>query len=123
MKDTGRMKIVPLEGSYAIHRLDPGQEIPRIREGFHSITSTDEEISVVCLDTIELDSRQKDSPWKCLKVDGPLDLSQTGILHGLTGPLKESGIPVFAISTYLTDYLLVQAGEFDKALGILGANP
>jgi len=40
-------------------------------------------------------------------VKGPMDLSLTGILHALTGPLNDAEIPVFASSTWDTDYVLI----------------
>ncbi|GAA5834654.1 hypothetical protein JCM3766R1_003631 [Sporobolomyces carnicolor] len=54
-------------------------------------------------------------PWLALVVAGPMDLSLTGILHALTGPLKEAGVPVFASSTWDTDYVLINADKKDVA--------
>ena len=47
---------------------------------------------------------------------GPLDFALTGILAQLAAPLADAGIPIFAISTYDTDYLLVQAGQLAAAV-------
>ena len=44
-----------------------------------------------------------------------MDLSLTGIMHALTGPLKEAGVPVFATSTWDTDYVLINADKKDVA--------
>ena len=38
---------------------------------------------------------------------------------GLTAPLAAAGIPVFVVSTYDTDYLLVKLATFARARGIL----
>ena len=46
--------------------------------------------------------------WKCLKVTGPLDLKLTGILAGLADTLAKAKISIFAVSTFNTDYLLIQ---------------
>jgi uncharacterized protein len=43
----------------------------------------------------------------------------TGILSRLASPLAEAGISIFAISTYDTDYLLVRAGDLERAALIL----
>ena len=53
--------------------------------------------------------------WRCLKVLGPLDLGLTGILASLAAPLAEAGVPIFAISTYDTDYILVKEENLEKA--------
>jgi hypothetical protein len=45
--------------------------------------------------------------YAALAVRGPLDFSLTGILAALAAPLADAGIPIFAISTYDTDVLLV----------------
>ncbi len=110
------ISLVPVPGSYSIHRLQPGQKIPRIEQGFHSVTITDEEISVVCMEDIELNSEHCSPGWKCLKLAGPLELNLVGILHDLTRPLKEAGISVFVISTYNTDYLLIPHDSYDQAI-------
>ena len=57
--------------------------------------------------------------WRCLKVQGPLDFSQAGILASLAEPLAKADISIFAISTYDTDYLLVKANELHKAVWTL----
>jgi hypothetical protein len=54
-------------------------------------------------------------PWIALVVAGPMDLSLTGILHALTGPLKEAGVPVFASSTWDTDYVLINEEKKEDA--------
>ena len=43
----------------------------------------------------------------CLKLEGPFPFSQTGVLLSFIEPLSNNGIPIFAISTYDTDYILV----------------
>jgi enamine deaminase RidA (YjgF/YER057c/UK114 family) len=45
------------------------------------------------------------------------------VLAALTVPLAEAGIPVFAISTYDTDYVLVRAKHLERALHVLHADP
>jgi len=57
--------------------------------------------------------------WRCLKVDGPLDFSLTGILTSLAAPLSAAGISIFAISTYDTDYLLLKEEQLDSAIRTL----
>jgi hypothetical protein len=59
------------------------------------------------------------SGWKCLKVVGPLDLSLTGILVSLLGPLVRAGISVFALSAFDTDYLLVKTEDLASTARIL----
>ncbi|GAA5986157.1 hypothetical protein JCM11641_004730 [Rhodosporidiobolus odoratus] len=57
--------------------------------------------------------------WATLKIAGPMDLSLSGILHELTRPLKHAGVPVFASSTWDTDYVLINAENRVKAKAAL----
>ena len=56
------------------------------------------------------------------RIDGVLDFSLVGILSKITTILAESNIPVFAVSTFDTDYLLTKSEKFDIALNILKTN-
>jgi hypothetical protein len=49
-------------------------------------------------------------------VAGPLEFSQVGILAALLTPLANAGIPVFVLSTFETDSLLVKANDLDRAV-------
>ena len=52
-------------------------------------------------------------------IEGPLAFGLTGVVSGLTTPLAETGIGVFVVSTFDTDYLLVKAVDYVKAFGLL----
>ncbi|GER83704.1 hypothetical protein KTAU_23410 [Thermogemmatispora aurantia] len=62
------------------------------------------------------------SDWAALKVVGPLDFVLTGILATLLRPLADAHIPVFALSTYDTDYLLVREPQLEAARAVLLAH-
>ncbi len=110
-----------LPDRYAVCRLGGDDPVPdwACSRGFVSITRTQEELSIVCLqDSVPADvSCRRD--WRCLKVAGPLDFSQTGVLASLAGPLADAGIPIFVISTYDTDYLLVPESRATRAAEVL----
>jgi hypothetical protein len=103
-----------LPALYAIVRLNPNSPIPAwaTHGDFTSITRTSDELSIVCL----AENIPKEIPstpcWICLKLEGPFPFSQTGVLLSFIAPLSNNGIPIFAISTYDTDYVLVQK-EFE----------
>ena len=50
-----------------------------------------------------------------------LDFSLVGILSKLSTILAENGIGIFAVSTYNTDYILVKAENFERAMAVLAA--
>lgn len=89
---------------------------------FFSLTRTPDELSLVCSqdDLPPSVDQHVERDWRAFAVQGPLAFSLTGVVSGLTAPLAEAGVPVFVISTYDTDYLLVQEADFARAREILG---
>lgn len=110
-----------LSDRYAICRLEPGAPTPGWANSgaFVSITRTDDELSIVCPEANVLESVKADRGWRCFKVEGPLDLSLTGVLASLANPLAEARINIFAISTFDTDYLLVKEDNVPRASEVL----
>jgi len=62
---------------------------------------------------------QHEKGWACLKLEGPFPFSETGILSSFVQPLSERAIPIFAISTFDTDYVLVKDDWLEKAVETL----
>jgi hypothetical protein len=110
-----------LPGRYAICRLSSEALIPDWAgpDDFLSITRTTDELSIVCSETTVPEGAKCDRGWRCLKVEGPLDLSLTGVLASLANPLAEARINIFAISTFDTDYLLVKEENLPRATEVL----
>jgi len=87
--------------------------------GFSSITRTTDELSIVCpTDNLppEVHSPHR---WICLKLEGPFPFSQTGVLLSFIEPLSRNEIPIFAISTYDTDYVLIPEEFSEPAISKL----
>jgi len=110
----------------AIVRLAPNEPIPTWAlepSRFTAIARTQDELSIVCADAkVSTPPGLKcERPWRALKVKGPLDFALTGILARLAGTLAQAGIPIFAISTFDTDYLLVKGDTADAACASLRA--
>ena len=95
--------------SYGIVRLTVGSPIPDWVGGqsFWSVTSTEDEISIVCPDDSIPKWTNARRGWALLEVVGPLDLSLVGVLASLTELLASAACPVFTLSTHDTDYLFV----------------
>jgi hypothetical protein len=104
-------------GLFAVCRLPAGSLIPEwaVDGGFASITRTPDELSIVCLQASAPPGIQSERGWRCFRVCGPLDFALTGILARLTAPLAAAGVPVFALSTFDTDYLLVREVDAGRA--------
>ena len=89
---------------------------------FFFIGKTDEEMSLVCkTNDVPKNTTERDDGWKGFRIQGVLDFSLIGILSKLSGILAENHIGIFAVSTFNTDYILVKAENFEKALSVLSA--
>jgi hypothetical protein len=57
--------------------------------------------------------------WVCLQLIGPFDFALTGILEALLRPLARAKVPIFALSTFDTDWVLIPAARQADALKAL----
>ena len=94
--------------------------------GFFSVVRTREELSVVysedvCLGDPMPDAAPVERGWLALKLEGPFPFSMTGVLASFLQPLTEARIPIFAISTFDTDYVLIKRENLEQAVAALGA--
>ena len=110
-----------MEGRYAIAKFPCDAEIPAWAAGatFFSVTRTLDELSVVTAEAsvpAELDASRG---WRMLKVHGPFTFDENGVVASLANPLARVGVGIFVISTFDTDYLLVQQEEIPVAVETL----
>ena len=114
-----------LAGTYAVVRMDPEATVPdwATKGVFSSVTRTADELSIVCPADHLPANLSSESHWICFKLEGPFPFSQTGVLLSFIAPLSNNGVPILAISTYDTDYVLLQEefmGVAQQALGTAG---
>jgi len=116
-----RLSLTLLPERFGICRFDPNASVPNwaLTCPFYSVTRTPEEVSVVCHEGLIPEETPCEKGWRCLKVQGPIDFSETGILSSLAQPLARADISIFALSTYDTDYLFVKEGNLRKTIEIL----
>lgn len=115
------LTLLVLKDVFAICRLSPVDACPAWAAGgpFVSVTRTDEELSIVCLQDAVPSEVAGERDWRCLRVAGPLPFTAVGILATLTAPLAAEGISVFTISTFDTDYLFVKSPDFHRTVAVL----
>ncbi len=116
-----QLKFRWLQGSYAIVRLTPDAAIPdwASKGEFTSITRSADELSIVCPAENLPAGVHSPHRWICLKLEGPFPFSMTGVLLSFIEPVSSQGIPIFAISTYDTDFVLIQEEWAGAALNAL----
>jgi hypothetical protein len=91
---------------------------------FFCVMRTRDELSIVCPENRIAQDRDGvvvESGWTALKLEGPFPFAMTGVLASFIQPLAEAGIPIFAISTFDTDYVLIKEENRKSALTALGA--
>ena len=117
-----KLHLTALPGKFCVVRQDKDAALP----DWFSLKSP---LACACrtADELSLLSPQQDVPaavpgernLRAFKVAGPLEFTQTGILAAIAAPLAEAEIPIFAISTFETDYFLVPAARFEQAAELL----
>ncbi len=110
------MKLSALSNLFAVCRLSSTAHFPSWidRKYFWAVTKTDEELSLVCIQSCVPKEVKAETGWRIIKVEGPLDFGMTGILASIAAPLATAKISIFALSTFDTDYILVK----DENIGI-----
>ena len=116
------MQLKTFDYDFTVCKLDSVDYID-LNKDFYFIGRTDEEISLVCKteDTPE-NTTERDDGWKAFRIEGTLDFSLIGILSKISSILADSGVGIFAVSTYNTDYILVKKENFERALTALKSN-
>ena len=115
------MRLQLLEATFAVCKLADGSGVEG--EGtFLFLARTDREWSLVCEEErIPAGCLAVEPGWRALRVAETLDFSLTGVLAGLASCLADAGVPLFALSTYDTDYLLVKGNDLERAAAALTA--
>lgn len=89
--------------------------------GFFCVVRTSDELSIVCTEDRLPPGVSAERGWAALKLEGPFPFSMTGVLASFVQPLAEAKIPIFAISTFDTDYVLIKHQNLPQAVLALEA--
>lgn len=121
MAGTHRLKIVAVPGRFAVCRLLSDAQIPAWANAGHfvSVTRTPDELSIVCAEASVPAGVQCERGYAGIRVAGTLAPEMVGVLASMAGPLADAGIPILAIGTYDTDYVLVRADDLARAMEAL----
>jgi len=90
---------------------------------FSCLVRTPAEFSFVCEENLIGQNREGivvEGGWVALRLEGPFPFAMTGVLASFIHPLAEAGIPIFAISTFETDYVLIKNENLKQAFTALG---
>ena len=113
------MEIKALAQRFSICKLADFSDLKKLN-GCWFMARTDEEISLVCAEAdVPPSALVRSDGWRGFRIEGTLDFSLIGVLARLSAVLAQSGIGIFAVSTYNTDYILTKAEDFPGALEAL----
>lgn len=118
------MKLKILDNKLKVVKLNTNETVPELvfKQDFYSITRTNEELSIVVDENINISSDIVEYNWRAIKIVGTLDFSLIGILSRISTILAQAEISIFAISTYNTDYILLKANQLENAIEVLKQN-
>src|SRR4029077_14826480 len=89
-----------LAEAFTILHLAPDAVVPEwaTQGQFFSITRTSDELSGIAETALVPDRLRTEGSWRVLKVHGPFDLAEVGVLASLVMLLAAAGVSVFSIS-------------------------
>jgi uncharacterized protein len=104
-------------------RLRPGEPIPdrAVAGEWWSVSRSPDELSIICEEGLVPPGVAHGGRWRALRVEGPLDHELVGVLEAIAEPLASAQIPIFAISTHDTDWVLVPEHRLEQAAVALRA--
>ena len=116
------MKLKILPDAFTVCKL-PAETDFDAKVPFCFLARTDEECSLVCPTSLTPSCTiAREDGWKAFRIEGVLDFGLVGILARIAVILADNGIPIFAVSTFNTDYLLIKEPSFEKAVELLCEN-
>lgn len=111
------MTIEVLRKEFSVCKLNSTPPLPG---GCCFFARTDTELSLVCeTERVDFETAARENGWRGFRIAGTLDFSLIGILSRVAGTLADRRIPVFCVSTFDTDYVLVKNDRLREALDAL----
>ena len=121
MATSHQLRILRVPGRFAVCRLSPADGVPpwATGHGFVSITRTADELSIVCAEAVVPRGTDCMRGYIAMRVEGTLAPDLVGVLVSVAKPLADAGIPILAIGTHDTDYVLVREVDYERAVDAL----
>lgn len=116
------MTIEKIDGEFCVCKVSSSAALD-LSADFCFVGKTDRELSLVCRpDSAPADTTAREDGWRAFRVSCAMDFSLVGILSEISGILAKAKISIFAVSTFDTDYILVKAENYERALKSLQEN-
>lgn len=101
-----------------IAKLSSVVSLPTNARHLYSLSVSHDELSIVAPTQWLKDKpiTEAQHHWQAIKIDETLDFNMIGVLASIAQQLAQAKISIFVISTFNTDYLLVQNKHIGKTL-------
>ena len=129
MEDKSNFNFIVHPNDVCIRILKSADNLPLSKlRTWYSLTRTPTEFSLVCDQSaydalppseLLLDDAVPERDRVAFGIDGVLEMSMTGVLAGIAECLAEAQVPIFVVSTYNTDWILVSRDKFACARAVL----
>lgn len=104
----------------AIARLAPETAVPPwCRGAWTTVSRTRAELSVICAQAVVPSEVRQERDKIAIGIAGVVPMTTVGLLASLCRALADKLVPVFVVSTYDTDWLLVSVENHAKAKSAL----
>ena len=106
--------------NYSVLKLDPVGPHPSIpmSTDFWSLSMSYDELSLVCItdQAPTVGILERSDNWTAFRVAGTMEFTLTGIVAKISRVLADADIGIFVISTFDTDFILVNDNDADSAV-------
>jgi hypothetical protein len=112
-----KLKLRLLDEKFVISKMPQFAELPSVfaKGELCFVMRTDEDLTIISPEFMAPNNVQQEIGYRCLRTIGEISHDTSGILTALLKPLSETGISVFAVSTFSSDYVFLLEEHLVKA--------
>jgi hypothetical protein len=112
-----KLKLQLLDEKFVISKMPQFAEIPSVftKGEMCFVMRTDEDLTIFSPEFMAPNNVQQEIGYRCLRTSGEIPHDATGILTALLQPLSKTGISVFVVSTFHSDYIFLLEEHLVKA--------
>ncbi len=113
------MQLEILEDLYAICQPDQSDvdvnSFAWQSEPLFALVNTPEECTLILRQELLPKNTVSQNGFRCFRVAQTMEFDVVGVIAGISKILAAAGLPIFVVSTYNTDYVLVKQDLMDQA--------
>ena len=112
-----KLKLQLLDEKFVISKMPQFAEMPSVftKGEMCFVMRTEEDLTIISPEFMAPNNVQQEIGYRCLRTSGEIPHDTIGILTSLLQPLSETGISVFVVSTFHSDYIFLLEEHLVKA--------